>query len=214
MSELKVKRGNQASRPSPVVFDSIRDYPARFGDDGVWSPYALRVNDSVFNLDSTAALHYLRPDIYDNIITLISPTGCSDNHEVSNISSCSFRRGQTHNSTFRHPELPKESVPYADQYRQIINKSFWRLIHGYQNQSGETKAAITDVWDSQASAFRLKDQLVRITSEIDPFVGTIGLSVAKTSLVAPYTSFLEHMKQQFTLPSLSWSYTEAKPLIS
>jgi hypothetical protein len=194
----------------PVALDPAVNKFGRVGDDGAWYTYGIVIGESSEadqSLDKST--YYLRPDIYDSSITVVSAEGCIDSLVSSN---CSSQRGQT------FKDLSSNVSNNADDYSTWDYENthgFQRNLHNSSQIGGGPKYESVTISDNQASRWRLTNQRIRVISSLDPFVGTIGLSISSLRSIVRNTSssrvpsFLEAMKDSMGLPSLSWSYCES-----
>jgi hypothetical protein len=194
----------------PVALEPAITQFDRVGNDGAWYSYGIVVSEgSEIGQSLEKYTHYLRPDIYDSSITLISTEACFDSVTSSN---CSSQRGQTYNISFSN--LSNNTSDDSTWTYEFINSNR-RNLYNTSPERGDIKYGWATLHDNQALRWHLTNQRIRVISGLDPFVGTIGLSISHLTSTSSNTSstsvpsFLETLRDSVGLPSLSWSYCES-----
>src|ERR1700753_2166518 len=187
-------------RGSPVVLESKGEYYS-LGDFGYEAGFPLLIRSTTSVSTNAEPEYWLQPDIYDTVITLVSDSGCSTQW-FSNLTYCNLRRGGTFSET------SAESIPLTDSSilsnslrRDSINK-FWGRIHNTKDVMPQA-SLIEDanVWDFTGTSWKISNQSVRLTSALDPFVGTIGLGIYEKSFAPTAASFLQNLVATAHIPS-------------
>jgi hypothetical protein len=165
----------------------------REGNDGPWSSFTIEIgtpSQSVNVLVSTASYQTWG----------IDPKGCTS----TDPSTCSTSRGRFYNNTASTSWIPNKSNITTTIYDLELESNL-----GY---SGKGRYGFDDITLGYLGGGgpSLGNQTVASIAAKDFYMGLFGVKPQAsnfTSLTDPIPSFMENLRTQNMIPSLSWAYT-------
>jgi hypothetical protein len=165
----------------------------REGNDGPWSSFTIEIGtpaQSINVLISTASYQTWGVD----------PAGCTS----TDPSTCPTSRGRFYNNSASTSWEPNEANITTDIYDLELESNL-----GY---SGKGRYGFDDITLGYlgGSGPTLANQTVASIAAKDFYMGIFGVKPQAsnfTSLTDPVPSFMQNLRAQSTIPSLSWAYT-------
>lgn len=183
---------------SPIPIEPGWDANIKLG------PYKLLVASPHTPHNASKKLHRVTfvPDIYESTFTFVADEVCSG-YTNSTRTRCESLRGfPIHPTEYETNQTTNASSSY------LAEKAYWRRIFEPSLRLNRS-IGIMDVSDGTSGNWLVERQWVKITSERDPLVSTMGLGVNRLgdgySHLGP--SFIQNLVYKLGVPSLSWSHT-------
>ncbi|KAH7372186.1 aspartic peptidase domain-containing protein, partial [Cadophora sp. MPI-SDFR-AT-0126] len=164
------------------------------GNDGLWSSFS-------FQTGNPPQIQKLLISTSSRNILLVSPSGCTS----SDPPDCATLRGGIFDTTKSSTWIPNLDAGEKSTYPISSDPSL-----GY---GGTGEFGFDEFVDTFTFLPLLNQSIVTIT-EKEPYIGFFGICPRPTTLPGssvPIKSYLENLRENGTIPSLSWSYTSGGP---
>jgi Eukaryotic aspartyl protease len=182
---------------SPYQFHNVRLTTSREGNDGPWSSFTIEIGtpaQSVNVLISTASYQTWGVD----------PAGCTS----ADPSDCSTLRGRFYNNS--------ASTSWEANTSNITTTIYDLELEADLGYSGKGRYGFDDIMLGfpGGGGPTLANQTVASIATKEFYMGVFGVKPQAsnfTSLTDPIPSFMQNLRTQSMIPSLSWAYTAGNP---